>query len=102
MRANLRCELADSGPVECLNNAGGRHGRTSLARGDARDGGKNLLRELLVDGAEINVRIYHRDRMVLEEVATEVLLVPRDYGFDLSCYCGRHVHVVIRIWAVDR
>jgi hypothetical protein len=51
-----------------------------LACGDARDGGKDLLRELLVEGAEVGVGIHHRDRMVPQEVAVEVLFVPRVSG----------------------
>jgi hypothetical protein len=39
------------------------------------DRSKDLLRGLLEEGAEAGVRIHHRDPVVFDEVAGEVLLV---------------------------
>jgi hypothetical protein len=39
--------------------------------------------------------------MILDEIADEVLLVPRDYGFNSSCHRSCHVHVVVGIGAIN-
>jgi hypothetical protein len=57
--------LTDACSVKRVDDVGWRQWRTALACGHTRQRSEHLCGELLVEGAEIRIRIDHGDRMVL-------------------------------------